>query len=86
MNRRQFLTQAVQTTAAVRLSRYVVAQGRQAPASVDAVLANGGTTTLAKSALKDLSDALHGRLFYPRTKATTRRDGLSTPNLINIPR
>lgn len=66
MNRRQFLTQAAQTTAAVALSRYVVAQSGQALANVDAVLANGGTTSLAKSALKDLSDALHGRLLLPQ--------------------
>jgi len=65
VRRRQFLKAACGTAAAALLHRYSVAQGA-APSFVEAALATGGVTSLRRPELKDLADALHGRLLLPR--------------------
>jgi hypothetical protein len=58
------------TPVAVVLHRYMLAQStRPAPSIVEAALANGGVTSLRGPELKDLADALHGRLLLPRDDA-----------------
>jgi FAD/FMN-containing dehydrogenase len=67
MRRRQFLRTALGTAAAVTLHRHLAAQSPGSePSEVEAALANGGVTSLRGPELKELADALHGRLLLPR--------------------
>lgn len=67
MKRRQFLRGVLGTAVAVTLHRHMLAQspGSQ-PSEVEAALANGGVTSLRGPELKELADALHGRLLLPQ--------------------
>jgi FAD/FMN-containing dehydrogenase len=67
MRRRQFLRGAFGAVVGVALHRHMVAQSpRSAPSEVEAALANGEVTSLRGPQLKELADALHGRLLLPR--------------------
>jgi FAD/FMN-containing dehydrogenase len=65
MRRRQFL-HATLGTALAALSRYAVAQPGPKLSAIDAVLLDGGHTTLKGAAVQELRDALHGRLLLPQ--------------------
>jgi FAD/FMN-containing dehydrogenase len=70
MKRREFLDATLGTTLTVSLSRFAIAQTASAiPATANAVLANGGNAALPGAALKELRDALHGRLLLPEDDA-----------------
>ena len=67
MRRRELFKGALGTAAASVLHGYMLAQSPgSARSDVEAALANGGVTSLRGPELKELTDALHGRLLLPQ--------------------